>query len=128
MVKLYSRGDIVFLKNQQIFALGRGYTHDLRVNGHPYIIMRDVYEFGENVPCLLLSSRRANDKRKKEFVIKKIALRGKASKTGYVDVGRVYYIHFDKRYLIEGCVTNHVMNEIIKNLNENKRVENNENK
>lgn len=121
MEKLYSRGDIVFLKNQQIFVLGKGYTQDLRVNGHPYIIMKDVYELGGKVPCLLLSSKQANDKRKKEFVIKKIALKGKASKFGYVDIGRIYYITFDKRYLTEGYIKNSVMDEIIKSLNEVKK-------
>lgn len=123
MEKLYSRGDIVFLKNQQIYVLGKGYSQDLRVNGHPYIIMRDVYEFGEKVPCLLLSSKTAKDKRKKEFAIKKISLKGRRSKTGYVDVGRIYYINFDKRYLTEGHVTNPIMDEIIESLNENKKVE-----
>lgn len=117
MEKLYERGDIVFVKNQEIFVLGRGYAQDLRVNGHPYIIMRDVYELGGKVPCLLLSSKQVNDKRKKEFEVKKLALRGKPCQRSYVDVGRVYYITFDKRYLTEGRITNPIMNEIVKSLN-----------
>lgn len=121
MGKLYGRGDIVFVKNQEIFVLGRGYAHDLRVNGHPFVIMRDVYELGGKVPCLLLSSKQVNDKRKKEFELKNLALRGKPCKTSYVDVGRIYYITFDKRYLTEGRVTTPVMDKIIKTLNENKK-------
>lgn len=114
MEKLYLRGDVVFLKNQKIFVLGRGYALDFRINGHPFIIMRDVYELGEKVPCLLLSSKKLDSARKKEFEVKNIALKGKTCKIGYVDVGRIYYVTFDKRYITEGRIKVPVMDEILK--------------
>ena len=114
---LYSRGDVVFLKGMLLHKSHNKKERDIRSNGHPFIILRDVYDIGENVSCLKVSSSEKGKKEGCHYVIEKFRIAGRPAKKSYVDIKNVYNVTLDKNYLVQGHVKQPVMKELLKLVN-----------
>ncbi len=115
---LYNQGDVVFVTNVKLHDKGDKTVIDLRIKGHPFIILEDVYSLDQTVPCLLVSSS-YKGKTKKRHYETSLKLRGQNPKHSYVDIQNIYNIIFDARYAVRGTVTEPVMEEILERVKEN---------
>ncbi len=112
MGKIYSPGDIVFFKNVKLIQYNGLKVLDTRINGHPYIILNDVDDFGEVAFCLICSSNEKNKRRKNHIHIKKAKVRGDKTRETYVNIENVYKFEIDKVIAPVGRVSNIVLNEL----------------
>lgn len=114
MSKLYERGDVIFLKCMLLCNRNGTKEMDLRLNGHPFVIMEDVYELGETVPCLKISSGKKGKRKEEQYVIENFKIVGRPAKKSYVDIKNVYNVNVDKSYLVQGRIKKPVMEELEK--------------
>ena len=52
MGQIYTPGDIVFFKNIKLMNRDGSSRLDIRINGHPFIVLSDIDELGETALCL----------------------------------------------------------------------------
>lgn len=113
MGKIYSKGDIVFFKNIMLHKKGKSTTIDVRIDGHPFILLEDVNDIGEVVRCLKCSSNESQKNKDRKYLIPHKKLRGRKHKDNYVDLAYVYNIQIKCMDEVVGTVSNNILNDLI---------------
>lgn len=114
MNPIYTSGDVVFFQNIKLFNAPNEFVLDTRINGHPFIILEDVNEFGEYASCLLCSSSKKFKEDKNRYLIEKLALHNHLPKDTYVDFKHIYKIKITGIIPVKG----HISKELLKELKE----------
>ena len=114
---LYRQGDVIFLRGMLLYKSHNENEKDIRSNGHPFIILRDIYDIGENVSCLKVSSSKKGKVEGDHYIIEKFKITGRPTKKSYVDIKNIYNVTIDKNYLVQGHVKQPDMKKLLKLVN-----------
>ena len=113
MGKIYSPGDIVFFRNVKLIQYNGSKVLDPRIKGHPYIILNDVDDFGEEAICLNCSSSEKSRNRKDYIQIKAIKVRGDKKRSTYVNIKNIYRFEIESFVAPGGRVSMLLLNELM---------------
>ena len=113
MGKIYSKGDIVFLKNMKLIDYDGSSRLDNRINGHPFIVLNDIDEFGETVLCLKCSASEKGKRKGYHLIIENLKMKGIHNKLSYVDIVNVYKFEVNTVVVPVGKISNPKMREIM---------------
>ncbi len=110
---IYYRGDIIAVKN--IRFKDNDYL-DIRMNGHPVIILNEIRNYKDNIYVLKMSGSYDTMEGLKNYFILKPNKDNKLKKASYVDLRYVYKINCENIPCYEKFVSQQQYEEILRKL------------
>ena len=113
---IYSKGDIVFVKNVTFKDKDGERRLDLRINGHPFIVLNEINELGEATFALKMTSRRLESVNQREIKLKTNAY-NMMKKNSFVNLDKVYLFEINKVIVPVVNIKEQTVNSIMKQIN-----------
>ena len=122
MNPMYSAGDIVYVPNMLFKDRDAKERLDIRIAGHPYIILNDVNDFGDECLALKLTSQKRHNI--KQYSLERNSSIPRLKKDSYLDLDKVFCLNIEKFIIPYGHLKYKHLNgvhKIFADLNINKK-------
>lgn len=95
MNRIYNPGDIVFFRNVMFHDADGEDRLDIRMAGHPFLVLNCVNDFGDKCYALKLTSRALDYV--DQYLLSKTSAMPNLRKDSYVNLNKVFEFDIDKR-------------------------------